>query len=57
MKTKSSQIWTVEQLIQLSDALGNGYMPGLKIENGGLDDRWTAQRHQQASALQGRAYS
>jgi hypothetical protein len=56
MKAQTSKTWTADQLIQMSDALGNGYMPSLKTTGTVTGDRWTAQRHIQASAMRARAY-
>lgn len=56
MKNQSNKTWNSEQLVQMSNALGDGYMPGLKTTQAANGDRWTAQRHIQASALMGQAY-
>lgn len=54
MKTQPSKTWTADQLIHMSNALGNGYMPN--AAGVATDDRWTAQRHIQASTMRGQAY-
>lgn len=59
MKNQASNTWNSEQLVQMSLALGGGYMPGLqatKSTKSVKGDRWTAQRHIQASAMMGQAY-
>ena len=56
MKTPTNQTWTTEQLVQLSQSLGGGYMPGTQPSQAASGDRWTAQRHIQASALRAQAY-
>lgn len=56
MKTQASKTWTTDQLIQMSDALGNGYMPSTNAAGGTTGDRWTAQRHIQASTMRSQAY-
>ncbi|MBE9139334.1 hypothetical protein IQ254_19385 [Nodosilinea sp. LEGE 07088] len=56
MATQASKAWTTDQLIQMSNALGNGYLPSLKAAGMATGDRWTVQRHIQASAMRARAY-
>lgn len=56
MNSQSNKTWNSEQLVQMSNALGGGYLPGLKTTQAANSDRWTAQRHIQASALMGQAY-
>lgn len=55
MNTRSNQTWTTEQLLQMSNSLGNAFGSDLKSGKA-AGDRWTAQRHIQASALQAQAY-
>lgn len=56
MNNQANQAWTTEQLLQMSNALGNGYMPGIKGAKAVSRDRWTAQRHIQASAMLSQAF-
>lgn len=56
MNNQSNQAWTTEQLVQMSNSLGNAYAPVLKGAKAAGGDRWTAQRHIQASAMLGQAY-
>jgi hypothetical protein len=56
MNNQADQTWTTEQLLQMSNALGNGYLPGLTGAKTASRDRWTAQRHIQASMMQSQAY-
>ncbi|MBW4482063.1 MAG: hypothetical protein KME14_05935 [Tildeniella torsiva UHER 1998/13D] len=52
----NNQGWTTEQLLQMSNALGDGYMPGISGAKAASSDRWTAQRHIQASVMRSQAY-
>jgi hypothetical protein len=56
MKNQANKNWNSEQLVKMSDALGGGYMPGMQTAKSANGDRWTAQRHIQASAMMGQAY-
>lgn len=56
MKTQTNKTWTTEQLMNMSDAMGGGYMPGIQMAKTASRDRWTAQRHIQASTMLGQAY-
>lgn len=56
MNNQADKTWTTEQLLQMSNALGGGYMPGLKGAKAAGGDRWTAQRHIQASIMRSQAY-
>jgi hypothetical protein len=56
MKNQANKTWTAEQLVNFSDALGSGYVPGVKAGGVAKADQWTAQRHIQASAVRGQAY-
>ncbi|WP_156119657.1 hypothetical protein [Leptolyngbya sp. KIOST-1] len=56
MKRQISKPWNSEQLVQLSQALGGGYVPGLQGSEAASDDRWTTQRHITASTMLGQAY-
>ncbi|MGG6237781.1 hypothetical protein ACQ4N7_04000 [Nodosilinea sp. AN01ver1] len=56
MKNQAHKTWNSEQLVQMSDALGGGYVPGMQASKSANGDRWTAQRHIQVSALMGQAY-
>ncbi|WOD38915.1 hypothetical protein [Nodosilinea sp. E11] len=56
MKNQTSKTWTADQLKNFSDALGNGYVPGMNGADEPNRDRWTTQRHLQASAMRAQAY-
>ncbi|MEA5452519.1 hypothetical protein VB780_28360 [Leptolyngbya sp. CCNP1308] len=56
MNNQTNQAWTTEQLVQMSNSLGNAYAPALKGTKAAGGDRWTAQRHIQVSAMLGQAY-
>ncbi|MFQ4138084.1 hypothetical protein PGN35_017375 [Nodosilinea sp. PGN35] len=56
MNTQADKTWTAEQLVQMSHALGHAYGSGTKGARAASGDRWTAQRHIQASAMQAQAY-
>ncbi|MGB3309697.1 MAG: hypothetical protein WA939_22810 [Nodosilinea sp.] len=56
MKSQTNKTWNSKQLVQMSNALGGGYMPGMQTTQSVNRDRWTAQRHIQASAMMGQAY-
>ncbi|MBE9156195.1 hypothetical protein IQ265_05035 [Nodosilinea sp. LEGE 06152] len=56
MKNQANNTWNSEQLVQMSRALSGGYMPGTQTTKSVSGDRWTAQRHIQASAMLSRAY-
>ncbi|WP_017297139.1 hypothetical protein [Nodosilinea nodulosa] len=56
MNNQASKTWTTEQLVHMSDALGGGFMPGSQELKAASRDRWTAQRHIQASTLRSRIY-
>jgi hypothetical protein len=56
MKTQANKAWTAEQLVNFSDALGNGYAPGVNGADVSKADHWTAQRHIQASMMRAQAY-
>ena len=56
MKNQTRKTWNSEQLVQMSHALGDGYVPGMQTTKSISNDRWTAQRHIQASVLMGQAY-
>ncbi len=56
MATQSNRAWTTNALVDFSNALGNGYgisAQGRQVAGG---DRWTTQRHIQASMMRGQAY-
>jgi hypothetical protein len=56
MTTQSNRAWTTNELVNFSNALGSAYMPCGQGRNVTGGDRWTAQRHVQASAMRGQAY-
>jgi hypothetical protein len=56
MNTRTDTAWTTEQLLNFSHALGSGYAPGVNRTKATGGDRWTAQRHIQASAARAQAY-
>lgn len=56
MNNQANQGWTTEQLLQMSNALGNGYLLGIKDGRAVSRDRWTTQRHIQASIMRSQAY-
>ncbi len=56
MKTQTSKTWNTEQLVHASEALGSAYIPGMNKTKAANGDRWTAQRHIQASMMMGQAY-
>ena len=56
MTTQSNRAWTTNELVNFSNALGRAYMPGVQGRKVTGGDRWTAQRHIQASAMRGQAY-
>ncbi|TVP65772.1 MAG: hypothetical protein EA342_13715 [Leptolyngbya sp. LCM1.Bin17] len=56
MYNLTSQRWTTEQFVQHSNQLAQGYGLGFATGPRSQGDRWTAQRHIQASALKAYAY-
>jgi hypothetical protein len=56
MTTQSNRDWTTHELVNFSNALGSGYVPGVQGRKVTSGDRWTAQRHIKASAMRGQAY-
>lgn len=56
MSNQTRKIWTADQLVHFSNALGNSYIPGINGSNAAGDDRWTTKHHMQASMLRGQAY-
>lgn len=57
MATQANQDWTTNELVNFSNALGSGYVPGVQQGRKVTSrDRWTAQRHINASAMRSQAY-
>lgn len=56
MATQSNRAWTTNALVDFSNALGGGYGVSVQGRQVAGSDRWTAQRHIQASTLRGQAY-
>ncbi|MGF1567351.1 MAG: hypothetical protein ACFCVD_04655 [Nodosilinea sp.] len=56
MNNPKSQTWSAQRLIQFSDAMAIGYLPGLEAAEQSRQDSWTTQRHLRAAMMRARAY-